>query len=64
MLSIDHLDVLPVMRPTSVTLAIDLEPEELEMALASNGASLQEPVMMASSRSIPKWKPWPTDLLR
>ena len=47
MLSIDHLDldVVSVARPTSVTL--DLEPEELEMALASNGASLQEVVMMA-----------------
>jgi len=29
------------------TLALDLAPEELEMALASNGASLQEAVMMA-----------------
>ena len=47
MFSIDHLDVLPVMRRTSVTLAIDLEPEELELALASNGASLQEALMMA-----------------
>ena len=37
MLSIDHLDVLPVMRPTSVTLAIDVEPEELEIALGGGG---------------------------
>jgi hypothetical protein len=45
MLSTDNLDILPVTRPTSVTL--DLEPEEVEMALASNGTSLQEAVMMA-----------------
>ena len=44
MLCTDHLDVLSVRRPTSVKL--DLEPEELEMALASNGASLQEALMM------------------
>ena len=45
MLAIDHLDVLPVTKSMSLTL--DLEPEDLEMALATNGNSLQQAVMMA-----------------
>ena len=45
MLAIDHLDVLSVSRGTSITM--DLEPEDLEMALATNGMSLQHAVMMA-----------------
>ena len=50
MLAIDHLDVLPVTRATSVTL--DLEPEDLEMALATNGTSLQQAVMIAIISSL------------
>ena len=36
--AIDHLDVLSVSRGTSITMK--LEPEDLEMALATNGTSL------------------------
>ena len=50
MLAIDHLDVLPVTRTTSVTL--DLEPEDVEMALATNGTSLQQAVMIAIISSL------------
>ena len=50
MLAIDHLDVLPVTRATSVTL--DLEPEDIEMALATNGTSLQQAVMIAIISSL------------
>jgi hypothetical protein len=45
MLAIDRLDVLSVSKATTLTL--DLEPEDLEMALATNGTSLQQAVMMA-----------------
>jgi hypothetical protein len=45
MLAIDHLDVLPATRATRLTL--DLDPADLELALASNGTSLRQAVMMA-----------------
>ena len=45
MLAIDRLDVLSVSKATTLTL--DLKPEDLEMALATNGTSLQHAVMMA-----------------
>ena len=45
MLAIDHLDVLPAARLTRLTL--DLHPADLEMALASNGTSLRQAVMLA-----------------
>ena len=50
MLAIDRLDVVSVSKATTLTL--DLEPEDLEMAFATNGTSLQQAVMMAIISSL------------
>jgi hypothetical protein len=43
--TVDELDVLPAKGTTLLTIAID--PDEVEMALATNGASLRHATLMA-----------------
>ena len=45
MLNFDELEFLPPTGPTVITL--ELSPEEVELALATNGSALQSELMMA-----------------